>query len=124
MTELYDESRDDPKGYAMSDEGNSGQMGVAERMVTYSYPQNLMEAQYTGDSYQYHEVKVTATEEDAYNLECDDGHVNGEHCEVYSVDTMSDLEAIHGENRQADLDVAKYENEPVSEGQTEEDLTW
>ena len=59
MTELYDESRDDPKGYAMSDEGNSGQMGVAERMVTYSYPQNLMEAQYTGDSYQYHEVKQT-----------------------------------------------------------------
>ena len=29
MTELYDESRDDPKGYAMSDQGINGQMGVA-----------------------------------------------------------------------------------------------
>ena len=91
MTELYDDSRDIPKSFAQSDEGNSGQMGVAVRMVTYSYPQNLMEAQYTGDSYQYHEVKVTATVEDAYNLECDDGHVNGEHCEVYNV------EDLHGE---------------------------
>ena len=88
MTELYDESRDDPKGYAMSDEGINGQMGVAERMVTYSYPENLMMAQYTGDSYQYHEVKVTATVEDAYNLECDEGHVNGEHCEVYNVEDL------------------------------------
>ena len=32
--------------------------------------------------------KVTATEEDAYNLECDDGHVNGEHCEVYNVEDL------------------------------------
>ena len=27
MTEIFDESRDDPKGYAMSDEGFSRQMG-------------------------------------------------------------------------------------------------
>ena len=32
MTEIFDESRDDPKGYAMSDEGFSRQMGdLADR---------------------------------------------------------------------------------------------
>ena len=33
MTEIFDESRDDPKGYAMSDEGFSRQMGdLADRV--------------------------------------------------------------------------------------------
>ena len=32
MTEIFDESRDDPKGYAMSDEGFSRQIGdLADR---------------------------------------------------------------------------------------------
>ena len=62
MTELYDESRDDQKGYAMSDEGNSGQMSAVEILLA--------------------------------------------------------------ENKQDNLDIAKYENEPVSEGQIVEDLAW
>ena len=62
MTELYDDSRDDPKGYAMSDEGINGQMSAVEMLLA--------------------------------------------------------------ENKQNDLDVAKYENEPVSEGQIVEDLPW
>ena len=33
MTELYDDSRDDPKGYAMSDEGTNGQMYDVEMLL-------------------------------------------------------------------------------------------
>ena len=33
MTELYDDSRDIPKSFAQSDEGNSGQMSAVEMLL-------------------------------------------------------------------------------------------
>jgi len=41
MTELYDESRDDPKGYAMSDEGISRQMSAVEMLLAENRQDNL-----------------------------------------------------------------------------------
>jgi len=41
MTELYDESRDDPKGYAMSDEGINGQMSAVEMLLAENRQDNL-----------------------------------------------------------------------------------
>ena len=37
---------------------------------------------------------------------------------------MSAVEMLLAENKQDNLDIANYENEPVSEGQIVEDLAW
>ena len=49
MTELYDESRDDPKGYAMSDEGINGQMSAVEMLLAENRQDNLDAEEYENE---------------------------------------------------------------------------
>ena len=52
--------------------------------ITYSYPENPMEAAYTGETYHDHQETFTGTEDEAYQQQCDLLH--SEFCEIKEIE--------------------------------------